>query len=101
IVNGGTGGIVILSSSATAPVNTNYTLQLSAMYGRAPYTWAIGGGAALHAGLTLDSSTGQITGIATTTGSTTLTVLATDTTARTASKDIAFTVGTSPPAFAV
>jgi hypothetical protein len=56
-----------------------YTASLSAADGTAPCTWAVTSGS-LPAGLTLNPSTGAISGTPTTAGTTTITVTATDST---------------------
>ncbi len=49
--------------------NTNYTASLSATGGVLPLTWTlVGGGNTVAPGLTLNPTTGQITGVPTTTG---------------------------------
>ncbi len=69
--------LVIASTVPNAVANQPYTGSLTATGGDAPFTWAITAGS-LPAGLTLNSSTGQITGTPTTGGSVSFTVQATD-----------------------
>jgi hypothetical protein len=62
-------------------MNTNYSFTLVATGGRTPYTWAVvSGSGALPAGLTLNSSTGVISGKPTATGPFTFAVSVVDST---------------------
>jgi hypothetical protein len=93
VVNPGTGGgttaqltmtIVAALSIATTSlpggsIGASYTATLQAAGGTAPYTWAISTGS-LPAGLTLNGSTGVISGTPTAAGSNTFTVQVTDST---------------------
>ncbi len=75
----GVGPTLTIVSPATLPtavINSPYTASLTASGGRAPYNW--NPGAALPAGLTLNNSTGSITGTPSTTGTFTLPVNVTD-----------------------
>jgi lysophospholipase L1-like esterase len=75
-------------------VGQEYDATLAAAGGMPDYTWAVTSGS-LPAGLTLDGSTGEITGQPTTPGPSTFTVTVTDSstpTAKTASAAIAVTV---------
>jgi len=66
----GTGGATIIITNADLPngtVGTAYAATLAATGGTAPYTWSIVSGA-LPAGLTLNGSTGAISGTPTTVG---------------------------------
>jgi hypothetical protein len=58
-------------------VNTYFSQQLTATGGTTPYTWSLASGSALPAGLVLNSS-GVISGIPTTAGSTSVTIQVTD-----------------------
>jgi hypothetical protein len=69
--------LVVNATVPNAVANQPYTGSLTATGGDAPFTWAITAGS-LPAGLTLNSSTGQITGTPTTGGSVSFTVQATD-----------------------
>ncbi len=70
--------LVITKMSLTAGfVGASYSEALTASGGMSPYTWSILSGS-LPAGLTLNSSTGAISGTPTTTGTSTFTVQAQD-----------------------
>ena len=69
--------LVVSATVPNAVANQAYTGSLIATGGDAPFTWAITAGS-LPAGLTLNSSTGQITGTPTTGGTVSFTVQATD-----------------------
>lgn len=73
------GPLVIVSSGdlTTGKRNTPYTHQLVGSGGRAPYVWSIASGA-LPAGLSLNETTGVISGTPTTLGIATFTVRLTD-----------------------
>jgi hypothetical protein len=53
---------ITTTSLPTAVAGTSYSATLTATGGVAPYTWTLASGSSLPAGLTLDSSTGVITG---------------------------------------
>jgi len=77
----GSGSMLSITTVDLIPaptVNTYFSHQLTATGGTTPYTWSLESGSALPAGLVLDSS-GVISGIPTTAGTTTVTVQATDT----------------------
>lgn len=60
-----------ISTTTLAPgfTNVNYTASLNATGGVLPLTWSlVGGGTTVAPGLTLNPTTGQITGVPTTTG---------------------------------
>lgn len=66
---------------AGGKVNNDYSYQLAATGGKTPYTWAlVSGSGPLPAGLTLNASTGVISGKPTASGVFTFTVSVTDTT---------------------
>jgi uncharacterized protein (TIGR03437 family) len=65
--------ITTTSPLPTGKVNVAYSQTLSAIGGTAPYTWTVTSGA-LPAGLSLNTSTGVISGTSTTTGTTNFTI---------------------------
>ncbi|HAM45800.1 MAG TPA: hypothetical protein DCM67_12365 [Propionibacteriaceae bacterium] len=73
----------------SAVVGTAYTATLSGSGGTAPYTWS---STALPAGLSLNSSSGAITGTATTAGTTSVTFTIHDANAKTATKVLSLVV---------
>lgn len=84
--------------TATLPgviINNSYNSQLSATGGTTPYTWALTSGA-LPNGLSLNGTTGAITGTATTTGNFLFTVRVTDAAGHTAQKPLAITINPPP-----
>lgn len=68
---------ITTTSIPDATVGVAYTFTLQASGGTAPYTWSISSGT-LPAGLTINSSTGVISGTPTTAGSSTITFKITD-----------------------
>lgn len=68
---------ITTTSIPDATVGVAYTFTLQASGGTAPYTWSISSGT-LPSGLTLNSSTGVISGTPTTAGSSTITFKITD-----------------------
>lgn len=79
---------------------TAYSATLTVTGGLAPYTWSVATGT-LPAGLTLNTSTGAITGTPTTAGTSSITFRVTDSNgaAATSAKSIAITALTAPAAF--
>lgn len=70
--------VITLSGSTPAgTINASYTTTLAASGGATPYTWSITSGT-LQAGLTLNSSSGTISGTPTALGTASLTIRATD-----------------------
>jgi len=85
-----------LAIATTSPlpdgtVNQSYSTTMNATGGTAPYFWSITSGA-LPAGLSLNSSTGAITGTPTTAGTSTPTIQVTDSLGATASGSFSITV---------
>jgi Putative Ig domain/Squalene-hopene cyclase C-terminal domain len=71
---------VTTTSLPAGTVSQPYKTKLTASGGNAPYTWSlVKGDGTLPSGLTLNSSTGKITGTPTTTGTTNFVVEVTDT----------------------
>ncbi len=85
------GGLAITTSALpVAAVGASYSQTLSAA-GTAPYTWTVTAGA-LPAGLSLDSSSGTISGTPTAAGTSNVTIQVTDSTNATASAPFTLTV---------
>ena len=85
------------SSTANGTVATALTpFQVSANGGLSPYTFSISAGS-LPAGLTLNTSTGQITGTPTAVASGTITITVTDSASNTANLNVGLTVGQGTP----
>jgi hypothetical protein len=82
---------VSTSSLATAVQGSSYAQQLSATGGAPPYTWSISGGA-LPSGLTLNSSTGVVSGTPGVTGAFNFTAAVTDQFGASAGKSLSVTV---------
>jgi YVTN family beta-propeller protein len=86
--------VVSTTSLATGQNGISYSATLAASGGLTPYAWSIAGGA-LPAGLSLDSSTGAITGTPTVDGTSTFTVQVADSTtpaAATATKSFSMAI---------
>ncbi len=90
---------VTTSSLPGAVVGSSYSQTLQATGGTSPYTWSVASGS-LPSGLSLNSSTGVISGMPTQTGASSFTVDATDgeSPQHTASQALSITVG---PALAI
>ena len=95
--------VAIITVTALPPPTTgaSYTQKLDASGGTPPCTWSIAGGS-LPAGMTLDGSTGTLSGAPSASGSFSFTVRVTDSGGQTATKDFtlavsaALTITTSP-----
>lgn len=92
VLGAGAGAIYLLDAvlPGGAP-GTAYSQTLAANGGTGPYTYAVTAGS-LPAGLSLNSSTGVISGTPTGTGTATFTVTATDSTSATGSQSLSLTV---------
>ncbi|MFA6169166.1 MAG: Calx-beta domain-containing protein [Candidatus Margulisiibacteriota bacterium] len=82
---------ITTNSLPNGTVATAYNQTLQAMGGTAPYTWAITVGS-LPAGLSLNTSTGVISGTPTTAQTANFTVQVTDAAAKTATKALSITI---------
>ncbi|HCT75010.1 MAG TPA: peptidase S8, partial [Micromonosporaceae bacterium] len=94
-MNGTPSGVTVTNpGNQTGTVGTAATLNNSATGGTAPYTWSATG---LPAGLSISTSSGQITGTPTTAGTSNVTVTATDSSspAKTGSASFTWTVNTT------
>jgi Putative Ig domain len=91
---GGGGGSVMVNNpgNQTGTVGTAVSLQMSASGGAPPYTWLATG---LPAGLSINSSSGLISGTPTTAASYTVTVTATDTANTTGTRQFGWTISPS------
>ena len=83
---------ITTSALASGVAGVGYSDSLAAAGGAAPYTWSIASGA-LPPGLTLNSSTGALTGTPTTTGTFGFTARVTDHGGATADKALSITIG--------
>jgi Putative Ig domain len=72
-------------------VGRSYTGRLRARSGKKPFTWSLVAGA-LPSGLSLDATTGRITGIPLSSGDTNLTFRVTDILGGVAQKDLALLI---------
>jgi Putative Ig domain len=85
---------IVTSSLPNGTVQSAYSSTLQASGGTTPYTWSVTVGT-LPTGLTLNAATGKISGVPTTSGTSTFTVTATDSatpTAQTKSKQFSILV---------
>jgi hypothetical protein len=93
IVGGTTSGVSVNNpGSQTGTVGTAKSLQMSASGGTAPYSWTASG---LPAGLSINSSTGLISGTPTTAGTYSTTVTAKDSTTATGSTSFTWTISST------
>ena len=83
----------LASPLADATHAVAYTKDIDVTGGLAPYTFALADGSSLPAGLTLNASTGVISGTPTTADDYEFTITATDANGRKASKTYSLTVG--------
>ncbi len=89
-------GPSITSSAFTAgEVGVSYAATPVVTGGTSPYTWSVSAGS-LPAGLTLNTSTGAVTGTPTTSGSASFTIEATDSVGGTATQAESFTIYAAP-----
>ena len=84
---------IVTTSLPRAIQQQSYTATLGVAGGVAPYTWALATGSRLPLGLTLNTTTGVITGIPTRAGLDRFAVIVTDANHRRAIKSLAVTVG--------
>ncbi|MEP6957207.1 MAG: putative Ig domain-containing protein [Nitrospirota bacterium] len=96
---------ITTTSLPQATANQNYSAQLAASGGTGAYTWGFAGGSpALPTGLTLDASSGAITGLPTGTSNQNITFTVTDQTPptpQTATKTLQLIVGAAPPTLTI
>ncbi|ADB52911.1 Ig domain-containing protein [Conexibacter woesei] len=88
---------VVTATLPGARVGTAYAQTLDGRGGRAPYTWSLAAGSSLPTGLTLDPSTGAISGTPTTAGSRTFTVRVADADGVTATRSLSIAVAGNTP----
>jgi uncharacterized protein (TIGR03437 family) len=99
----GVGGVLTITTPANLPggaVNQSYSATLGVSGGNPPYTWAITSGA-LPAGLTLNASSGLISGAATAVGTTSFTATVTDTNGNVASLVFSLTITATSSTFVI
>jgi hypothetical protein len=95
---GGSGSCSISTASLSAgTVGTAYSATLQASGGTAPYAWSVSSGT-LPAGLTLNSSTGVISGTPTTAQTYNFSVQANDSASHTCSTSLSILINAAPPA---
>ncbi len=95
VASGGGGGTLTITTSQLVTVHRNiaFSLTLAAQGGTSPYTWSILSGV-LPPGLTLNSSTGVISGVSSATGKYVVSIKVTDQTGATANRTFTFTMST-------
>ncbi len=88
---------ITTATLATGTVSVAYSATLTASGGTLPYTWSVSSGA-LPAGLTLNASSGAITGTPTTAGTSSFTAQVADASspAQTATKVLSITISSAP-----
>jgi hypothetical protein len=84
---------ITTASLGNGTVSAAYAQTLAASGGTPPYTWSLSSGT-LPAGLTLNASTGAISGTPTAAGTSNITVLVTDSAKNTATKSLSLVVST-------
>ena len=95
--------VALSVSTALLPagqVGAAYSQTLAAAGGTSPYSWAVISGG-LPAGLSLNTSTGVISGTPSAIGASSFTVQATDATPQSASKALSITIAAAPASLAV
>ncbi len=85
---------ITTTSLASGQVSVNYSQGLGATGGSTPYTWSLASGS-LPTGLSLNASTGAITGTPTTAGTYNFTVRVTDSASRTDTQALSITINAS------
>ncbi|GFO56251.1 hypothetical protein GMSM_32580 [Geomonas sp. Red276] len=85
---------VATTTLSSGIINTTYSQSLSATGGLAPYSWSVTSGS-LPAGLSLNASTGAITGTPTTAGSSSFTVQVADSLGGTATAPLQLTIAST------
>ena len=84
---------VTTSSLAVGTTGTAYSQTVAASGGTSPYSWSVSAGT-LPAGLTLNASTGEISGLPTTAGTSSFTVKVTDNAALVGTRALSIVIGT-------